>query len=166
MSSAASQEKQDKPEIAYYVETYGDLVYDLALTLLRFPLTAQLAAFRIFKAIHQTKAKNTFRKNERAWILSICHDVISHLHEKHATGLTAEEQLVLDATATLAERMQRFSDFLLRLSITDRMILLFKDKYGFPLAEITTALGIPEDSLKIRRHQALHALEEWLWTER
>jgi DNA-directed RNA polymerase specialized sigma24 family protein len=45
----------------------------------------------------------------------------------------------------------------------DQILLLLRDKHGIPYSEIASALRSPEESLKVKRQQALRTLEEWLW---
>jgi DNA-directed RNA polymerase specialized sigma24 family protein len=87
------------------------------------------------------------------------------LSERHARKLTPSEQIELDSFENVPNRLKKFDSFFHRLTIEDQFLLLLKDKYGIPMAEIATALGTPEASLKLRRAQALRALDDWLWEQ-
>jgi DNA-directed RNA polymerase specialized sigma24 family protein len=72
---------------------------------------------------------------------------------------------MLDANSNLDGRFQQFDSYLHRLPVADQILLLLRDKFGIPYTELATALGVPEGSLKLRRQQALKALEDWLWSK-
>jgi DNA-directed RNA polymerase specialized sigma24 family protein len=78
--------------------------------------------------------------------------------------VTSQEQITLDASGNVSIRLKQFDLYFHRLIPEDQILLLLKDKYGIPYPEIATAMGIPEESLKIKRQQALRTLEEWLWS--
>ena len=49
------------------------------------------------------------------------------------------------------------------LPADSRVLLLLHEKHGIPLSELASAWSEPEDTLKIRRQQALRTLSEWVW---
>ena len=79
-------------------------------------------------------------------------------------GLTAAQQIELDSAADAQARLSRFNLCIRRLSISDQILLLLKDKYGVPMPEIAIATNTPEESLKVQRAQILRSLEEWIWS--
>lgn len=80
--------------------------------------------------------------------------------------MKAESQnalLQLEAEASIQEKLSRFDLYLERLSLSERILLLLKDKYDIPYSEIAAALRISEEAIKIERSQVLHTLEAWIW---
>ncbi len=124
---------------------------------------AQQAFRTIVKSLRKNITSQNYQDYERAWVLQIaCQELIA-LSPHHGRRTTASEQIELDATQNVASRFKSFEFYFNRLKTEDQILLLLRDKYGLPYPEIAASLGVPEDSLKIRRSHALRALEEWLW---
>ncbi|MGZ3696595.1 MAG: RNA polymerase sigma factor [Bdellovibrionota bacterium] len=147
----------------HFVQTYGDLLFDLSEAVLWNPLSAQLAFRSILKSIRSGRKRNAFETHERAWVLQIACERILGMVSRHARRVTIEELIELDAHGTVPARMKKFDAYFHRLPAQDQLLLLLKDKHGLPWSEIASALRSPEGSLKVRRQQALRTLEEWLW---
>lgn len=145
---------------------YGDLLFDLCEAVLWSPINAQLAFRQILKIARRQARAQSFQTHERAWILQIACEHLITLANRHGRRLTPSEQIQLDSTASVASRLQQFDSYFHRLTAPDQILLLLRDKYGLPYSEISSALGVPEGTIKLRRIQALRALEEWLWDGR
>jgi DNA-directed RNA polymerase specialized sigma24 family protein len=145
------------------VASYGDLIFDFCESLLWDPSHAQLAFREILKQLKASRSANAYEEHERAWILRVTCDKLKTYAARHARRLSASEQIQLDSTEGVSLRLKHFEFFFHRLTDEEQILLLLRDKYGLPYPEISAALGLPEGSLKIKRAQALRALEEWLW---
>jgi DNA-directed RNA polymerase specialized sigma24 family protein len=145
------------------VKNYGDLLFDLCESSLWSPSAARLAVRTILGEIKKRREDEAFVDFERAWVLNIACAKIRALSDRHGRKLTPSEQIELDSIENASGRIKKFDSFFHRLNLEDQLLLVLKDKYGIPMAEIATALGVPEGSLKLRRAQALRAMEDWLW---
>ena len=152
--------------IEHYVQSYGDLVYDLCDSILWGSPHVPAVFQSIMREIRRTKPKDAFVSHERGWVLRLACTKIREAFHRHGRNLTSSEQIELDATVTLTSRLTRFPSFFHRLDLEDKILLILRDKYGLPYPEISTAMDSPEGSLKVRRQQALATLEEWLWDYR
>ncbi|MDR3606596.1 MAG: sigma factor-like helix-turn-helix DNA-binding protein [Oligoflexia bacterium] len=145
------------------VKNYGDLLFDLCESVLWNPINAQLAFRSILKTVSKTRASQEFRDHERAWILRIACERLRKDSSRLGRRLTPSEQIELDSAQGATTRLRRFDSYFHRLNPEDQLLLLLRDKYGVPYVEISAAMGAPEGSLKVRRQQALRALEDWIW---
>ena len=93
----------------------------------------------------------------------MAYEKLEPLARKHARRITAAEQIDMDSQANVSTKLKSFGIFFHRLSVEDRILLLLRDKYGLSYLEIASVMRLPEATLKTRRQQALHALEEWIW---
>jgi hypothetical protein len=158
MSSSASLER--------IVQNHGDLLFDLCESVLWSPINAQVAFRAIIQEVRRGQkgpADLQFDRFERAWVLNVACDRLKSFADRHARRVTPSEQLELDSQNTASARLYHFDHYFHRLSVEDQILILLKDKHGLALEEIEAALSAPADSLKIRRQQALRALEEWIW---
>lgn len=151
------------PTHEHLVTRYGDLVYDFCHSTLRNTAHAHAAFRQIFREVQKTHVKNAYTAYERAWVLRISSRRLLALLSQRESKQAPAEQIELDSNPNVAARLKNFDFYFHRLESEDQVLLLFRDKYGLPFTEIATALGVPEDSLKIRRQQALRRLEEWVW---
>lgn len=150
-------------DVERVLQLYGDLLFDLCESVLWSPAGAQESFRTILKSVKQAKKSERYVENERAWILRIACNVLRALAPTHARRLSPSEQLMMDATSAVPTRLKQFDSYFHRLGIDDQVALLLRDKYGLPYSEISAAMAFSEDSLKIRRQQALRTLEEWFW---
>jgi RNA polymerase sigma factor (sigma-70 family) len=145
------------------VQLYGDLLFDLCESVLWSPVNAQTAFRAIVKDLKRSAAAHSYVNYERAWVLRTACARLVDLVRRHGRRLSPAEQVMLDSTRGSAERLRQFDSYFHRLVTDEQLVLLLRDKYGLPYAEISAALGIPEGTLKLRRQQALRTLEGWLW---
>jgi DNA-directed RNA polymerase specialized sigma24 family protein len=101
---------------------------------------------------------------ERSWILKIGAEQLLSLLKQQSLAVSPEQQIELDAKKQVMGDLESFDFYFSRLRSDSQLLLLLKDKHHLPYADIADALGIPVDSLKLQRQQALRTLEEWLWT--
>lgn len=149
--------------IDHAVHLFGDLIYDLCLSVLQSPQNAQILFRNIFKAIREQKKANPYEANERAWVLRLACDQLRENAKKFSRSLTPSEQVMLDHHLHGEDRLKQFESYFHRLETVDQLLLLLRDKFGIPFSEISSALALPEGSLKLKRQHALRAIEEWLW---
>jgi DNA-directed RNA polymerase specialized sigma24 family protein len=147
------------------VQLYGDMLFDLCESVLWSPVNAQLALRSILKQLKRERRGHGFTEHERAWVMQIACRELKELSERHGRRLTSSEQIELDSTQNASLRLKNFDSYFHRLVTDDQILLLLRDKYGMPYPEIAAALGVSEANLKVRRTQALRALEEWLWDD-
>jgi RNA polymerase sigma factor (sigma-70 family) len=146
-------------------QLYGDLIYDLCASILKDSAHAQNAFRTVSRAIATQHPTEAFDRYERAWVLRIACDTLRSLAEQHGRKLTSAEQILMDSTTGAAERIKNFDSYFHRLHTNDQFLLLLKDKFGIPYPEVAAALNCPEGALKVQRHQALGALQEWIWEQ-
>ena len=115
------------------------------------------------RRIHKGLRSEDFRIFEKPWIIKIVTQELLQFAQRHGRRLSPSEQIMLDAGVPGASRIRQFDSYFHRLSNFDQILLLLKDKYHVADADIATALGVPEGALKVRRQQALRALEDWIW---
>lgn len=163
MASVTSPSVTSNNSMDHFVRSYGDLLFDLCDSLLQNQAHAQIAFRSILKKIRSGKRFQKYNVYERSWVLRIACDKLLQLCRENKKSFSPQEQMQLDAQEKLSTRLKQFPIYFSQLMPEDQLLLLLKDKYGVPFSEISTALGIPEGSLKVRRQQALRTLEEWLW---
>ncbi len=154
---------REQTYIQKIVEQYGDLIFDLCESLLWSSNSAQIAFRKILKEIKQTPKAHLYSQHERAWVLKITMEKLTHFGKKHARRLSSSEQFMLDAALDVPSRLKRFDFYFHRLPMEDQALLLFQDKFKISAQETSAAMGISEDSLKTKRQLALRALDEWIW---
>ncbi|NDD92537.1 sigma-70 family RNA polymerase sigma factor [bacterium] len=144
---------------------FGDLVYDLYYSTLWNHKGARSLYLTLWRKIdRELKASpETYQKYSRPWILQSAVDLLIQAAPKIGRTLSPSEQVMLDANLNIPARLRQFESYLHKLSISDQILLLFRDKYGLPYSEVAAILRIPEGALRIRHQQALRSLEEWLW---
>jgi RNA polymerase sigma factor (sigma-70 family) len=160
---AKFQPQADGGKVHLLIERYGDLIYDLCETILWKSPLAQVVVRSIFRELRAEHKFNPFERHERAWVLHVACRRLRDLSRDHAHKVTASEQLELDAADRASVRLKQFDTYFHRLPVDDQVVLFLRDKYGLPYDELAAVLGVPEGSLKIRRQQALRALEDWIW---
>lgn len=150
-------------KIEHFVKSYGDVIFDLCESVLRSPANAQVAFRAILKKLRFHSRFEKFQIYERSWVFQITCQKLLEFCKHYQFRVSPEEQIKLDATDKLSNRFEQFEVCFHRLTPEDQILLILKDKYEVPISEISTALATPIGSLKIRRQQALRALEDWIW---
>jgi RNA polymerase sigma factor (sigma-70 family) len=147
------------------VQSHGDLVFDLCESVLSGPAAAQAAFRSVFKELkRQADRSEGYREHERAWVLRACCATLRQLFARHGgQPALAEQAALLDASAHVSARFKQFERYFRKLRLDEQLVLLMRDKHGLGYSEIAAATGVPEESLKVVRQQALRTLEEWLW---
>jgi DNA-directed RNA polymerase specialized sigma24 family protein len=157
----------DQNNISKLVNKNGRIIYDLCKTFLKEPELAEAAFFQIFQNIRKSlhEGHNLIRY-ERAWILRLSCDWLLKNHVEVSASQTSSDQIKLDSNQNMMTRLKAFDFYFHRLSAEDQLILILQEKLQIPAHDIALALNLPEGSLKIRKQQALRALEEWIWLSR
>ncbi len=149
--------------IEHAVRSYGDLIFDLCESLLQGPIHTQIAFRSILRKIRSGSRFQRYSGYERSWVLRITCDRLLHLSRQKGRHVPLEDLIKLDSSEQVALRLKQFPSYFHRLMPEDQILLLLRDKYGIPYSEISNAMATPEGALKIRRQQALRAIEEWVW---
>lgn len=144
--------------------TYGDMLYDLCQSLLWSVADAPEAYRSILRTLKRQALLGRYEKHERSWIFQIAFRELKKLSKRTHRSLTPAEQVMLDSNPDPKARMRFFDSYFHRLTVESQFILLLRDKYGFPMEEIASALEAPEDSLKLQRLLAFRQLESWIWS--
>ena len=158
-----SLKTEHDPWVMHLVNTYGDMLFDLCQSMLWSASSAPWAFRTLLKRLTQAPHDARFQEFERAWVLSESSLFLLDLVKKQGRRLSSSEQMMLDSTPLPQTRLKHFESYFHRLAADDQILLLYKDKYGIPYHEISSALSKPELSLKVQRQHALQALEEWIW---
>ena len=145
------------------LELYGDLVYDLCVSVLWSNSIGQTAFRIIMKELKHGLKKNAYFDYRRSFVLKITYEKLKLLHHTSIKKLTPAELVMLDHYLGFSEKINQFESYFHRLPYCDIFLLLLKDKYGLPYSEIANSMSIPEGSLKTQRQMAYRALEEWIW---
>jgi DNA-directed RNA polymerase specialized sigma24 family protein len=156
--------KSSSDSLDRILQLYGDLIYDLCESALWDSTSAQVACRMILKTLRREQPSHAFEQNERAWVIQVTCERILALAPRHGRKLTPSEQLKLDSDPHQDSRLRQIPVYFHRLGTEEQLLMLLRDKYGLPYPEIASALGIPEATLKLRRGQALRALEDWVWS--
>ena len=153
-----------RAKVNHWVQTYGDMVYDLCVSLLHQPPHAQLVFRSVVKKIYFRSYFEKYSTYERGWILRLtCERLLQAYH--HHRDPSVDEQSQLDTQPEAANRLNHFSLYFYRLKPEDQLLLLLRDKWNLGFDDISMALGIPEGSLQVKRDQALRSLEKWIFDE-
>ncbi len=143
---------------------YGDVLYDLCQSLLWSSADAPEAYRSILRTLKRQALLGRYEKHERAWIFQIAFYELKKLARRTHRELTPAEQVMLDSNPDPKARMRYFDSYFHRLPLESQFVLLLRDKYGFPMIEIASALESPEESLKLQRLSAFRQLESWIWS--
>jgi len=100
---------------------------------------------------------------QRAFLLRKGLPLLFKSAAKNAKTLTPPEQIMLDALSAGTERLDQFDGFFHRLEIEDQALLVLSDHVGIPFEQLGLCFEEPESSLRIRRQQALRALDDWIF---
>jgi hypothetical protein len=146
-------------------ENYGDMVYDLFYSILWNHKGAGTLYLAFWNEMDRelSRRSEVYERHARAWVLRGAIQFVLSSVGKLGRSLTPSEQVMLDANLNIPARLRQFESYMHKLPHSDQVLLLMRDKYGLPYEEISTAMGLSEGALKIKRQQALRAMEEWLW---
>jgi len=148
------------------LDKYGDMLYDLCHAIMGSQLTATQAFRAILKDIKKRKKNENYEQFERNWVFRVAYLRLLKAAKEHTRLLSPAEQIMLDATLNVQDRLMSFESYFSRLDVVDRFLLLLHTKYAFSYEEIASILNEPEGTLKIKKQQALRNLEERVWNKR
>lgn len=147
-----------------FISPYSELIYDLCKTILINDLLTTTTFKKIWKSLQSKwEQKEQFRRYSRAWTLNIATHEIRSSAKSAESKLSASEQIMLDSTLNTNARLEQFSAYFHRLTTDEQLLLCLKDKYGFPLSEVSIILAYPENTLKQQRQAVYRTLEDWIW---
>ncbi len=159
-----STETAAQPDsLSRILQTHGDTLFDLCERVLWNESNAHHAFRTVLKDIKNKAPANPYSSYETAWIFRLASDRLTSMSRQYGRQLTSAEQVMLDSTPDLKERLNQLEYYLHRLPVQDQLILLFIDRYQLSYADAASALNLPEDSLRLRRFQVIRMLEEWIW---
>ncbi len=150
-------------KIDHIIELYGDLVYDLCISVLWSTHAGQSVFKNVMRELKFELKSSNYYDYKRAWVLKTVFEKLSSLEQKTIPSMTPAEQIMLDTYLNIEEKFKQFDSYFHRLPLRDKFLLLLRDKYGLPYPEISSAMGLPVDTLKTQRQLAYRALEEWIW---
>lgn len=159
-----SQKQNTESWIDRIHRTYGDILYDLCQNLLWSTADAPDAYRTILRTLKRQALLGRYEKYERAWVFQIAFKELKKLARRTHRELTPAEQVMLDSNPDPKARMRFFDSYFHRLTPESQFILLLRDKYGFPMEEIASALEAPEESMKLQRLLAFRQLQAWIWS--
>lgn len=162
VSEEANESRKNDP-VRGIVDEYGDLIFDLCVSVLDDPVQAQFAFRTLLKQARKEHKGNGYSRYRRAWILKITNRHLQALIRRQGGKAISPREETDLAEAASEVRLNHIEHYLHRLSLEDRMMILLRDKYGLPYDEIAMAMDLPEPSLKVRREQVLRTLEGWIW---
>ncbi|GAB4157929.1 MAG: RNA polymerase sigma factor [Planctomycetota bacterium] len=168
--SELGREMQQGSEQAYteVVERFIRPVYSVCIRCLRDPTDAQDATQDVFMRVF--KGLSTFdpARPLSSWIFRIAYNRCMDYLKKRGRNLEIpiedievpieEEQPPLIGEPQDGKLRKLMWDALDDISEQNRMILLFKYRFGMKNPEIAEALGITENNLRVRLHRAKHEL--------
>jgi DNA-directed RNA polymerase specialized sigma24 family protein len=165
--SDSTKKKRAQPQrpSQRWEENYGDFIYDLFRSILWNSKGADTLYLSFWNQMDRelSQSTQTYERHARAWVVSAAVKTLLAGAPKLGRTLTASEQVMLDAHLNVPARLRQFESYLHKLGVSDQILLLLRDKYGLPYSDIAPAMGYSEGALKIKRQQALRAMEEWLW---
>src|SRR5262249_26231928 len=106
--------------------------------------------------------KESYATYFRPWLLRVACEKLKALSPRFSDVKAAAGASPSPDSTDVPRKLEHYFH---RLSTEEQILLLFRDKYGLPYTEISNATGLPEESIKVRRQQALRALEEWVWED-
>ncbi|MGE0616422.1 MAG: RNA polymerase sigma factor [Bacteriovoracia bacterium] len=142
-----------------------DLCLSLCKDTLPDPRSVEIVHRQVLKKLQTSKGERRFREFERAWVLKTAFQSILAVGKRLPRRLSAAEQLGLDASAGVDSRLGQFDVYFNRLHVEERVLLVLLEKYKFPMEEVAMIMGSPLGTLKLRRHQAMKSLREWIWEQ-
>ena len=142
-------------------KNFGDLIYDLFLSVLWNQKGAKLLYTSFWRKTSKQllRQPELYQKYSRAWTIQQAVHTLLEMQPKLGRVLTAPEQVMLDANLNIPARLRQFESYFHKLTPTEQILLLLRDKYGLPYTEISAALEMPEGSLRVRHQQSLRSLE-------
>jgi RNA polymerase sigma-70 factor (ECF subfamily) len=150
------------------LHAYQDIVYSLALRMLKVPEDAEELAQDVFVAAHRHLGKITSDAHLLSWLRrTVCHRAIDRLRRRPLQPLvpldaTAEIPAADSGADPLLERCLR--DLVLRLPPVPRAVVLLRYQEDLDPPEIARTLGTPLNTVKshLKRSLALlrHRYEE------
>jgi DNA-directed RNA polymerase specialized sigma24 family protein len=149
------------PELIH--SKYGDLIYDLALSVLWSQPGAQAAYPAILRTFRRLGPRERFEKHELAWVLRVTCSRLEQLASRYGRSLSSAERMMLDGALKGEERLRQFDSYFHRLGVPDQILLLLKDKHGIDYDTLASALQTPVATLMLRHQHALRALDEMIW---
>lgn len=150
------------------VEKYGDLIFDLALTVLWRQKEAEVVTVQIFRTLRRNfkNQNHNYQEFERAYVLKIACEHLEAHARKALKPMSSAEKVMTDQENQIENRLRAFDVFFHRLSVPEQILLILRDKYGLPYTEIAASMSTPEDTLCTMRSQALKTLEDRIWNEK
>ena len=154
----------DMTSLAVLYDCMSRQMYALALSILKNTADAEDALQETFVKVVQRI--DTYREggNARAWLLSITRNVAIDMVRKRKTTVSVEDPTVLETVASYEDPAQKLSidEALMRLSQTDREIVVQKAVWGMRFGEIAELVGMQKSAVEKRYHRALAKLKSYL----
>ena len=154
----------DMTSLAVLYDCMSRQMYALALSILKNTADAEDAMQEAFVRVVQRI--DTYREggNARAWLLSITRNVAIDMVRGRKTAVPVEDPTVLETVTTAEDTAQKLvlEEALMRLSQTDREIVVQKVVWGMRFGEIAQVVGLPLATVQKRYQRALARLKSFL----
>lgn len=154
----------DMTSLTVLYDCMSGQMYALALSVLKNTADAEDAMQETFVRVVQRI--ETYREggNARAWLLSITRNVALDMLRKRKAAVSVEDPTVLETAAYHEDPAQKLSidEALMRLSQTDREIVVQKAVWGMRFGEIAELVGMQKSAVEKRYRRALAKLKSYL----
>ncbi len=145
------------------LESYQNLLHEVCRVALDRTELSQETFKKVVDSLQKVKPSRAFKKHERAWVLRVLCDRITQTSRAHPPKHDPIQESFLESLNDVKEKLPHLKQYLMRLPVENRLLIVLKDRFEIPMAEISLALGIGEDSLKLARAQTLQRINDWLW---
>ena len=164
----------DEGAVKECVATYGDLVWSLALRLLKDRGEAEDAVQEVFVELWRSAGRfDAAVASERTFVMMVArrrlYDRLRRADRAPTTAVPAEELERLCApqppAAETHTEARLAASALARLGEDEREVLVLASYYGHSHQEIADRLGLPLGTVKTRARRAMLRVRGWLRTE-
>ena len=166
----AKAHQLDNAALATIYDLHSDELYRYAVRLLGDPIVAEDCVAdtfsRFLRALHKGKGP---RQHLRAYLYRISHNWITDYYRRQPPPtISLRPDLAVTSDENLATNLEskqnadRVRSALLKLTDTQRQVVVLKFYEGWSNAEVAAALGRPIGAIKSLQHRALASLQRHL----
>ncbi|MBL7716060.1 MAG: hypothetical protein JNL01_11400 [Bdellovibrionales bacterium] len=144
-------------------DTYGDLIFDLSQSVLWSRPNAQIAFRRVLKTLYRSSLLGRYARYEKIWVIRATVNCLMEMAPRYGRTLSSAERMMLDGSFDAEGRIRQIDSYFHRLNHEDQILLILRDKYELSFEDVSACMNLPVGSLKLKRAQALKALDEMIW---
>ena len=154
----------DMTGLAVLYDCMSRQIYALALSVLKNPADAEDAMQETFLKVVQRIDTYREGENARSWLLSIARNAAIDTLRKRKTSVSVEDPTVFEECAYREDPAQKLAldEALMRLSQTDREIVVMRAVWGMRFGEIASVAGVQKSAVEKRYRRALDKLKSFL----